>query len=119
MKRTYKRLGADRTFLNQPGLVSLNSNISYRITLEGGNDLIKEEGLFDYADIQFGISDCNKTIFLDFRIEDKENYDNCCYKLDRIIETCQTMKKDLEKAYTELQIGLNRVKELEENDKKD
>lgn len=117
--RIVKRIGAERSFLNKPFLVSLNSNISYKINIESYKEELIKENLYDYAEIEFGISDCNRTIFLDFRLEDEEDLENSHYKLDRIIEVCQAMKKDLDKAYSEVKIGIKRFKEIKETEKND
>lgn len=112
--RITKRIGAERSFLNKPFLISLNSNISYKIKIESYKEELIKENLYDCAEIEFGISDCNRTIFLDFRLEDEEDLENSQYKLDRIIEVCQAMKKDLDKAYSEVKIGVERYKELKD-----
>lgn len=112
--RKIKQIGAERSFLNKPFFTSLSSNISYTVTIESEDETLQKEGLYNYADIGFGMSDCNRTIFLDFRVNTEEDYDNCQYKLDRIIEVCQAMKKDLDKAYNEVQVGVKRLKEIKD-----
>lgn len=97
-----KEIGYSREFLNKPYMVSTNSNIAYTISLTTYNDNLSEQGLFDSTDISFVISDCNRSINLEFEISNKEAYENSLYKLDKIIETCTKMKNDLSFARSEL-----------------
>ena len=101
-----KRIGQNRAFLNEPYMTSLSSCISYTIVARSHNEAIIKEGLYDYANIGFSMSDCNKNIYLDFDISTKENMRNSLFKLDTIIETCMAMKEDLKIARKEIRKGI-------------
>ena len=107
------KIGAGRTFLNEPFMTSLTSNISYTIKVDSWNKKLQDEGLYNYAKIDFAMSNCDRTIHLDFDIQDKDDMRNSLFKLDAIINTCQAMKEDLEKARKVILVGQARLKEIE------
>ena len=108
------KIGAGRTFLNEPFMTSLTSNISYTIKVSSWKKELQEEGLHDYAKIDFAMSDCNRTIRLNFDIQNKDDMRNSLFKLDAIINTCLAMKEDLKKARKVILVGQARLKEIEE-----
>ena len=107
------KIGAGRTFLNEPFMTSLTSSISYTIKVDSWNKKLQDEGLYNYAKIDFAMSNCDRTIHLDFDIQDKDDMRNSLFKLDAIINTCQAMKEDLEKARKVILVGQARLKEIE------
>ena len=112
------RIGANRTFLNEPFMTSLTSNVSYTVKVSTWKKELQDEGLYSYAKIDFAMSDCDRTIHLDFDIQDKDDMRNSLFKLDAIINTCQAMKEDLKKARKVILVGQARLKEIEaENNK--
>lgn len=113
MSQNIKRIGEHRSFLNEPYLTSLSSNISYRVVINAYDEKLINEGLFNNAHISFSMSDCNKNIYLEFNIEDKENMRNSLFKLNTIIDTCIKMKKDLKEARLLILEGKKRQKELD------
>lgn len=107
-----KRIGESRAFLNLPYETSLTSCVSYTITVSSYiEDLIKEEK-FEECNISFAMADCHKSIYLDFRINTKEEMRNSLFKLDTIIENCEKMKKDLKEARLIILEGVKRAEEL-------
>lgn len=113
------RIGANRTFLNEPFMTSLTSNISYIVKVSTWKKELQDEGLYSYAKIDFAMSDCSRTIHLDFDIQDKDDMRNSLFKLDAIINTCQAMKEDLKKARKVILVGQARLKEIEAEGNKD
>lgn len=113
-----KRIGQNRAFLNKPYMTSLSSCISYKITARSHNEAIKKEGLYDYASIEFSISDCSRNISLDFDISNKEEMRNSLFKLDTIINNCMAMKEHLKEARIEVRKGIKLREELKEKEKK-
>jgi hypothetical protein len=84
------------------------------VKIETWNDDLVKEGLYDHAEIQFGMSDCSRKISLEFFIGNKEGMSNSLHKLDNIIAVCTSMKEDLKKARLEIRKGVIRAKELKE-----
>ena len=113
-----KRIGQNRAFLNEPYMTSLSSCISYTIVARSHNEAVIKEGLYDYTNIEFSISDCSRNIYLDFNIDNEEEMKNSLFKLDTIIETCITMKKDLKIARKEVLKGIKLREKLKEKEEK-
>ena len=99
-------------------MTSTSSCISYNITVSTHYNKLLEESLYDAASIEFSMSDCSKNIHLDFLINSKESMRNSLYKLDTIINTCQTMKEDIKKARLEVLKGQKRLKTLTDEEKR-
>ena len=112
-----KRIGQNRAFLNEPYMTSLSSCISYTIIARSHNEAIRKEGLYDYASIEFSISDCSRNIYLDFNIDNEEEMKNSLFKLDTIIETCMAMKEDLKIARKEIRKGITFREQLDKKEK--
>lgn len=118
MERASKRIGEARAFLNEPYMTSLTSCISYKIKLSSHTEEVIKADLYDYASIDFAISDCNKNIYLEFYIHTKEHMRNSLFKLDTIINTCMAMKEDLKTARKEIRKGIEFGKTLKEKEEK-
>lgn len=99
-------IGTKREFLNEDYLVSVNSMIGYSIKLLAWTPELIEKDLYEDASINFSITNCNRIMDLDFSIYTKEEMRNSLYKLDTIINVCQSMKEDLKKARIPLREGL-------------
>ena len=112
-----QEIGFKREFLNLPFNTSTISNIGYYVTVETWDPRLKEQNKFDRFDIEFYMSNCTKTISLDFYIENSDNVENSLYKLDTIIKTCESMKKDILKAYEIVKDGKEYLKTLSEEEK--
>lgn len=108
------RVGQRRGFLNEEYLTSLTSNIGYQVSITSYNEVIREEGLSDRAEISFSISDCSRNIFLDFDIDTEEGMRNSLFKLRTIISHCESMVEDLKKARLEILKGQKRLKEIKD-----
>ena len=90
MSKEHKlEIGYGREFLNLPYQTSTNSNMAYRVTVKSWKQELVQEKLYDHADVDFVITDCNDLIRLDFHISTKEQMKNSLHKLDTIIATCQ------------------------------
>ena len=115
----YKKLnvGYSREFLNMPFKTSTSSNISYKIKIQSYQEELVKENLYDHSTIDFTISDCSRTISLDFDIDSKEDMRNSLYKLDTIINVCKKMKEDSKLARKEILKGNKRREELEQEKK--
>ena len=107
------KIGFRREFLNEPFTTSTSSNISYYINCNSWNEKLKEENLYDIADIKFSISDCNRNIYLDFAVNSKDDMRNSLHKINTVIDVLTNLKEDLKKARLEVRKGQLRLKELD------
>lgn len=121
MSDSEKRIGHERSFLNLEGEVSLTSCVSYKISVKTWNEELSKLKLYEYAEIDFAISDCSRVIRLDFDIDSKQGMRNSLHKLDTIIDICNKMKEDLKVARKEVIIGqkeLEKINAAKEKEKK-
>ena len=111
-KENYRKdLSFGREFLNLPYRTSLNSNIAYKINLYK-HDMPLDYDLYDKAHIGFVITDCSKSINLDFDIDSKQEMANSLHKLRTIIGTCEKMIEDIKEARVYVLEGQKKLKEL-------
>lgn len=109
-----KNIGSRREFLNENTEVSLNSSIGYRVDIHTYSSELKKRGLYDQSTIDFKITDCSRSINLEFRLHSKEDMKNSLFKLNTIIDVCNSMMDDLLKARKELRKGIAFNKLVEE-----
>lgn len=112
-----KLIGQNRSFLNEDPEISLVSMLGYAVSVSSWNEELVKEGHYDNADIQFAMSDCSRSIHLDFSIGSKEAMRNSLYKLNTIIKVCESMKADLKEARLIVNAGNKRREELDKKEK--
>lgn len=113
-----KKIGQKRAFLNMPYKTSVVSIIGYQVEIDNCyNDQLGKEDLFTRANIEFKMSDCVRSIELDFNIDTKEDMANSLFKLNTIIDICESMKKDLKSARFLIVQGQKRQEEIEKEKK--
>lgn len=117
MSDNEKVIGHKRSFLNLEGEVSLTSCVSYKVSVKTWNEELSKLKLYDYAEIDFAMSDCSKVIRLDFDIDSKQSMRNSLHKLDTIIDMCNKMKKDLKDARKEVIKGQKELEKIKAAEK--
>lgn len=117
MSNNEKVIGHERSFLNLEGEVSLTSCVSYKVSVKTWNDELSKLKLYNYAEIDFAMSDCSKVIRLDFDINSKQGMRNSLHKLDTIIDMCNKMKEDLKLARKEVIIGQKELEKIKNAEK--
>lgn len=114
MKDKTKLLHESKVFLNKKGFHS-DANILTRVN-------ICERETSAYTDTDLSIKDCHYKINLNIELDNKNNYDNTIYKLDKLISELTKFRTACRKArhwYLEAQERIKkRVKMAEENDKR-
>lgn len=110
-------IGVRREFLNEDYNVSLSSMVGYSVVVSTWNSSLKEEELFDQADINFVMASCYKKLDLEFNVDSEEHLQNSLHKLQTIIDVCEAMKVDLNKAHAIVKIGIERIEEIEKEEK--
>jgi len=113
MEEKSKQIGQNRAFLNIPYDTSLSAMIGYNVSVETWRDELIKEKLYDSSSIEFNISDCNRKISLEFDVETKEQMRNSFFKLNTIINICESMKADLKTARLLIRKGIERRDELD------
>ena len=113
MSKEDKLIGSRREFLNEDLDVSMTSMVGYRIELYSYNDDCVKKGLYDSNNITFNISDCSRSISLDFSTTTKEYMKNSIDKIDTIIDVLKDFRADLKKARLEVRKGVE-LKKLRE-----
>lgn len=111
MEEKRKIIGSKREFLNLDPTISLRASIGYYIELVSYERPVPED-VFDNYSIEFLISDCSRTISLDFGIQSKEDMANSLHKLETIIQVCQEMQENLKIARKEYLTSKKRRDEL-------
>ena len=98
-------------------VVSLTSCISYKVSVKTWTDELSKLKLYNYAEIDFAMSDCSKVIRLDFDIDSKQGMRNSLHKLDTIIDMCNKMKKDLKVVRKEVIKGQKELEKIKAAEK--
>lgn len=111
-----KFLFKTRNFLNkdEESLSAIKSSVEISTFRK---DLAKKD-LYDDAYVDFSISDCNKTIHLDFGIDSEKEFDNSIYKINTIISTLTNLKDSLIEAKEIIREGEKVREQIDKKSKK-
>jgi len=105
-----KQIFSKRAFINKEGYHS-NANVSSNITR---NDF-GHNGFY----ATYKLSDCRRTVELSIDLDDLEEYENTIYKLDQILSTTESFRKEILKLKPEIEEIVKKRKLEEEKEKKE
>lgn len=79
-------------------------------------ELLKEEKWNNYVNMDISISDCSKTISLDFDFTDREQFDKRIAKIDKMMEVLLNARRAMHTAMVEFTEVKRQVDEEDNND---